>query len=80
MVFQKVISHLQNLASRKAKNATKKDDVSTEIQTERGRHENIRFNVDAEKVTEQQANSCKQRETKKRTSQESEEEKNQKMR
>ena len=74
MVFQKVISHLQNLASRKAKSALKKDDISTETQTERGGHENIQFNVDAETGTEQQANSCKQRETKKRTSQESEEE------
>ena len=74
MVFQKVISHLQNLASRKAENASKKDDISTETHTERGGHQNIQFNADAETVTEQQANSCKQRETKKRTSQESEEE------
>ena len=74
MVFQKVISHLQNLASRKAKSALKKDDISTETQTERGGHENIQFNVDAETGTEQQASLCKQRETKKRTSQESEEE------
>ena len=74
MVFQKVISHLQNLASRKAENASKKDDISTETHTERGGHQNIQFNADAETVTEQQANSCKQRETEKRTSQESEEE------
>ena len=74
MVFQKVISHLQILASRKAKNASKKHNISTETQTEREVHENIQFNVDAETVTEQQPNSCKQRETKKRTSQESEEE------
>ena len=34
----------------------------------------MQFNVDAERVTEQQGNSYKQRQTKKRTSQESEEE------
>ena len=74
MLFQKAISRLQNLASRKAKNASKKDDISTETLTARGGHENVQFNVDAETVTEQQANSCEQRQTKKRTSQESEEE------
>ena len=75
MVFQKAISRLQNLASRKAKNASKKDDTARgETQTARGGHENIQFNVDAETVTEQQANSCEQRQIKKRTSQESEEE------
>ena len=75
MVFQKAISRLQNLASRKAKNASKKDDAARgETQTARGGHENIQFNVDAETVTEQQANSCEQRQIKKRTSQESEEE------
>ena len=53
---------------------TKKNDISTETQTERGGHENIQFNMDAETVTEQQANSCKQTQTKKRSCQESEEE------
>ena len=61
MVFQKAISRLRNLASRKAKNASKKDDISTETQTAREGHENIQFNVDAETATEQQANSAKQR-------------------
>ena len=36
MVFQKAISRLRNLASRKAKNASKKGDISTETQTPRG--------------------------------------------
>ena len=63
MVFQKAIS----------KNVSKKDDISTETQTEKGGHENIQFNVNAETATEQQANSSKQRQTKKHTSQESEE-------
>ena len=36
MVFQKAISCLRNLASRKAKNASKKGDISTETQTPRG--------------------------------------------
>ena len=52
----------------------KKDDISTETQTARRGHENIQFNVDAKAATEQQANSSKQRQTKKRTSQESEKE------
>ena len=73
MVFQKAISRLRNLASRKAKNASKKDDILTETQTARGGHEEIQFNVDAERATEQQANSSKQRQTKKDTLQESEE-------
>ena len=73
MVFQKAISRLRNLASRKAKNASKKGDILTETQTARGGHEEIQFNVDAERATEQQANSSKQRQTKKRTFQESEE-------
>ena len=68
------ISRLRDLASRKAKNAWKKDDISTETQTARRGHENIQFNVDAKAATEQQANSSKQRQTKKRTSQESEKE------
>ena len=61
MVFQKAISRLQTLASRKAKKASKKGDVSTETQAARGEHEEIQFNVDAERATEQQANSSKQR-------------------
>ena len=61
MVFQKAISRLRNLASRKAKNASKNDDISTETQTARGVHEEIQFNLDAERTTEQQANSSKQR-------------------
>ena len=61
MVFQKAISHLRNLASRKAKNASKNGDISTETQTARGVHEEIQFNLDAERTTEQQANSSKQR-------------------
>ena len=65
MVFQKAISRLRNLASRKAKNASKKDDISTETQTARGGHEDIQVNVDAERATEQQVNSSKQRQTKK---------------
>ena len=65
MVFQKPISRLRNLASRKAKNASKKDDISTETQTARGGHEDIQVNVDVERATEQQANSSKQRQTKK---------------
>ena len=36
MMFQKAISRLRNLASRKAKNASKKGDISTETQTPRG--------------------------------------------
>ena len=68
------ISRLRNLAWRKAKNVSKKDDISTETQTARGGHENIQFNVNAKTATEQLANSSKQRQTKKHTSQESEEE------
>ena len=52
MVFQKAISRLRNLASRKAKNASKKGDITTETQTTRGEHEEIQFNVDAERATE----------------------------
>ena len=52
MVFQKAISRLRNLASRKAKNASKKNDISTETQTARGGHEDVQFNVDAERATE----------------------------
>ena len=75
MVFQNTISRLQNLlASRRAKNASKKDDISTETQTARGGHEDIQFNVDAERATEQQTNSSKQRQTKKRNLQKSDEE------
>ena len=74
MVFQKAISRLRNLASRKAKNASKKHDISIETQTARGEHEEIQFNVDTERATEQQANSLKQRRSKKRTFPESEEE------
>ena len=66
MVFQKAISRLRNLAPRKAKNASKKDDISTETQIARWGHEDIQVNVDAERATEQQANSSKQRQTKKR--------------
>ena len=73
MVFQKTISGLRNVASRKAKNASKKG-ISTETQTARGEHEEIRFNVDAERAREQQANSSKQRRSKKRNFPESEEE------
>ena len=64
MVFQKVISCLQNSTSRKAKNASKKGNISTETQTARGRHEGIQFNVDAEGAMEQQANFSKQRKLK----------------
>ena len=74
MVFQKAISRLRNLASRKAKIASKKADISTETQTTRGEHEEIQFNEDAERATQQQANPYRQRPTKKRTFQESEEE------
>ena len=73
MVFQQAISRLQNLASRKAKNASKKNDISTETQTARGGHQDMQFDVDAERAREQQANSSKQRQTKKRTLQESKE-------
>ena len=74
MVFQKAISRLRNLASIKAKNASKKGDISTETQTARGEHEEMQFNVDAGRATEQQANSSKQRRSKKRTFPEFEEE------
>ena len=73
-MFQKAISRLRNLTSRKAKNASKNGDISIETETARGGHEEIRFNMDLERATEQQANSSKQRQTKKRTFQESEEE------
>ena len=58
MVFQKAISHLRNLASRKEKKKTpsKKGDISTEIQTARGELQEIQFNVDAGRATEQRAN------------------------
>ena len=49
-------------------------DISTETQTDRGEHEEIQFNVDTERATEQQAKSSKQRQTQRRTFQESEEE------
>ena len=68
MVFQKAISHLRNLASRKAKKKpSKKGDIPTEIQTARGEHEEIQFNVDAWRATEQRANWFKQRQSKKHT-------------
>ena len=51
MVFQKAISRLQNLSSRKAKNASKKGDISPETQTARGGYEEIKF------IQEIQANS-----------------------
>ena len=74
MVFQKAISRLRNLASTKAKNASEKGDISTETLTARGEHEEIQFNVDAERATEQQANCSKQRSSKKCTFPEFEEE------
>ena len=74
MVFQKAISCLRNSTSRKAKNTSKKGNISTETKTARGRHEGIQFNVDAERATEQQVNFSKQRQTKKHTFEESEEE------
>ena len=52
-VFQKAISRLQKLASRKAKNVSKNGDISTETQTARGGTEEILFNVDPERATEQ---------------------------
>ena len=74
MVFQKAVSRLQNLASRKAKKSSKKGNISTETQTARGKHEEIQFNMDAEGATEQQSNSSKERPTKKRIFQEFKEE------
>ena len=74
MVFQKSVSRQRNLALRKAKSASKKGDISTEAQTARREHEEIQSNVDAERATEEQANSSKQRRSKKRTFPESEEE------
>ena len=66
MVFQKAISGLRNLAPRKAKKASKKGDISANRnQTARGVDEEIQFNLDAERTTEQQANSSKQRQSKK---------------
>ena len=73
MVFEKAMSRLRNLASRKAKNTAKKGDISTETQTARGEQEEIQFNMEAEETSEQQTNLSKQRQTKKRTFQESEE-------
>ena len=70
MVFQKAISCLQNLASRKAKNASKESDVSTEIQTARAGHEGMQFSVNVERPAEQQVNSFKQRQSKRHTFQE----------
>ena len=67
MVFHKAISRLQNLASRKRKNASKKGDISTETPTARGEHEEVQFNVKTERAMEQQANPFKQRQRKKRT-------------
>ena len=74
MVFLKAISPLRNLASRKAKNVSKKGDISTKTKTARGEHKQRQFNVNAKRGTEQQANSSKQRQSKKHTFQESEEE------
>ena len=74
MVFQKFISHLENLDSRKTKNASKKGDISTETQTARGEHEEVQLNMSVERATDQQANSFRQRESKKCTFQEFEEE------
>ena len=59
---------------KKGKKCTKKDDISTETKTARGGHEDIQFNVDVERATEQQANFSKERQTKKRTVNEPEEE------
>ena len=42
------------------------DEISTETQAARGGHEDIQFNVDVERATEQQANSSKQRQSEKR--------------
>ena len=44
MVFQKAISRLRNLASRNAKNAAKKGDISTETQTARGMMKELQSN------------------------------------
>ena len=74
MVFQKAISRLQNLTSRKTKIPAEKGDISRKTQTARGKHEEIQLNKDAERATEQQANSSKQRQSKKRAYQESVEE------
>ena len=52
----------------------KRDDISTETQIARGGHEDIQFNLDARRAKEQQANSSKQRQSKKRTVPVSEEE------
>ena len=70
----KKLSPVYEFSIKKNKKCIKKDDISTETQTARGGHENIQFNVNAETATEQQANSSKQRQTKKHTSEESEEE------
>ena len=64
MVFQKAVLRLRNLASRKTKNASKKSDISTETQMARYQHEEVQFNVNAERATEKQANSFKQRQEK----------------
>ena len=53
MVFQNTISRLRNLASTKAKNASKIRGISTETQTARGEHEEIQFNLDIEGATGQ---------------------------
>ena len=51
MVFQKAISRLQNLTSRKAKNTSKKSDISAEAQTVRGEHESdITTHLNKDKV------------------------------
>ena len=70
MVFQKAISRIRNLASRKARKASKKGDISTETQTARGEHKEIQFNVDVKRAMEQQPNSSKQRQSQKYTFQE----------
>ena len=51
MAFQKAISCLQNLAPRRAKNASKKGDVSIETQMAGRGHGEIQFNVNAERAT-----------------------------
>ena len=64
MVFQKAISRLRNLASRKAKTHQKRvinqqKHKQQETQTARWKHEEIQFNLNAERAMEQQANSSK---------------------
>ena len=53
MVFEKYMARLLKLTTRKAGSMPEKDEISTETQTTRGKHEDLQFNVNVERAKEQ---------------------------